>query len=415
MALLVHWLLLLAASYTASVTTTPAAQNATTTSSLSRAWLLPRLPPAAAAAPGPPPHHQLLAAAAAPPAVETGALRCSSFYDFFMVPHYSLYYNTTFEEIASWMNCPSFGVSAGTVAFSNQLWQAGHQQRMLWKVADTAIWTYPCHYVQCGTVAKSGLVDGWEKLVDAMVATVKTLPDYAARTEGWNLGDELLAEGIPLANVSAVARRIRQQFGVKTFIYWNETPFAFDKNASLPDQPCTGAARCAASPDPHGCCLNGPGGVPSDFDVSVAFRVPSCHQSQSCLRQHHAHSLYELCLQAISVDVYGGELSRLTGLPDPNSTCPDAAKEATCVFDYLRRSVYPHLSPTQRVYVVPGTYGAAGCLMEATAAGRGVVLKKLCTGDAAAKAQTDRVLTAKFELYWELAVKDPLVIGECNS
>ena len=53
--------------------------------------------------------------------------------------------------------------------------------------------------------------------------------------------------------------------------------------------------------------------------------------------------------------------------------------------------------------------------MEATAAGRGVVLKKLCTGDAAAKAQTDRVLTAKFELYWELAVKDPLVIGECNS
>ena len=49
--------------------------------------------------------------------------------------------------------------------------------------------------------------------------------------------------------------------------------------------------------------------------------------------------------------------------------------------------------------------------MEATAAGRGVVLKKLCTGDAAAKAQTDRVLTAKFELYWELATRDSRIIG----
>ena len=167
------------------------------------------------------------------------------------------------------MNCPSFGPSPGTIKFADQLWQAGHRQRTLWKVADTAIWTYPCSKVHCDRVAMSGLVEGWEKLVDAMVATVKTLPDYANRTEGWNLGDELLAEvpligsehctaklarplnldmqGIPLVNVTAVARRIRQQFGVaKTFIYWNETPYAFTRNASLPNQPCTGTARCAA-------------------------------------------------------------------------------------------------------------------------------------------------------------------------
>ena len=55
---------------------------------------------------------------------------------------------------------------------------------------------------------------------------------------------------------------------------------------------------------------------------------------------------------------------------------------------YLKESVYPHLSAEQRVFVVPGTYASK-----------------------APDAATDQVLTAKFDLYWELAVKDPMVIG----
>jgi hypothetical protein len=130
------------------------------------------------------------------------------------------------------------------------------------------------------------------------------------------------------------------------------------------------------SPDPHGCCLNGPGGVPSDFD-------------------------------AVSVDMYAGTLG-LDGLPDPNSTCPEPTREAHCVFDYLRKSVYPHLRPSQKVFVVPGTYGSVGCFTESTVFGP----QQICTGGAAAQAATDHILTAKFNLYWELAVKDPTVIGE---
>ena len=84
----------------------------------------------------------------------------------------------------------------------------------------------------------SGLVDGWETIIDDMVATVKQqTPDYATRTAGFDLGDELLAEGTPLANVTAVARRSRAQFGAKTFVYLNENSYAFTASVSLP-APC---------------------------------------------------------------------------------------------------------------------------------------------------------------------------------
>lgn len=76
--------------------------------------------------------------------INTGSLRCFSFYDFFLIPHYEAYYNTSFESIAAWMNCPSFGATNETISFANQLWDSGHRQYILWKLADTNIWTYPC-------------------------------------------------------------------------------------------------------------------------------------------------------------------------------------------------------------------------------------------------------------------------------
>ncbi len=168
----------------------------------------------------------------------------------------------------------------------------------------------------------SGLVEDWEQIVDNYMDLVQTMPDYATRTFGWNLGDELLGEGVPLANVTAVAQRIRARFGPKTFIYWNETPMAFTPGPNG-TQPCTGAARCAATTDPAGCCLNQAGGVPAVFD-------------------------------AVSIDMYAGTLQR-NGLPDPNSTCSNPTHEADCVFAYMRRYVYPHISASQRVFVVPGS------------------------------------------------------------
>lgn len=76
------------------------------------------------------------------------------------------YGNTTIEEIATRMNCPSIGAVdangslSDALAFADKLWRAGHRQWPLWRVADTQIWTYPCSKVECGTVVISGLVDG---------------------------------------------------------------------------------------------------------------------------------------------------------------------------------------------------------------------------------------------------------------
>ena len=180
------------------------------------------------------------AAGTAAPAIETGALRCISFYDFYLDPRRAAGYNTTFEDIATWMNCPSFGATPQTVAFASRLWAAGHRQWMLWKVEDTGIWTDPCSKLDCGKVAMSGLVGDWEHRLDRMIATVKTMPHFANRTFGFNLGDELLGEGVPLANLTAVARRIRSTFGHPTFIYWNEAGSVFWP-------PTNGTAGCAVS------------------------------------------------------------------------------------------------------------------------------------------------------------------------
>ena len=302
-----------------------------------------------------------------PPApVATGSLRFFSFFDFYMVPHYTAYYNTSFEEISTWLSTPSFTPDNGSIAFANQLWAAGHKMQPLWKVADTQIWTYPCSKVECGSVAMDGLVEDWEEIVDDMVATIKQqMPDYAARTAGFDLGDELLAEGTPLANVTAVARRIREQFasggGGHVFVYLNENSYAFSPGPT-PNLTCFGGTRCAAAAGLAGvgCCLNGPDGVPPEID-------------------------------AISIDLYADILQPATGLPDPNSTCPHPVLEADCVFKFLKSRVFPHLHhPTQKVFVVPGLYG---------------------DDDMLARADTDTMLTSKFNRFWELAVKEPLVVG----
>ena len=295
------------------------------------------------------------------PPIATGGLRCFSFFEFYLHDSYISLYggNTSWQEIASWMNCPSFGpvFANGSIsdamALSEQLWSSGHKQWPLWKVADTQIYTYPCSKVACGSVAMSGLVPDWEARIDAMVAIIKTMPDYAARTVGFDLGDELLADGTTLANVTAVVRRIRAQWSSDagedvgasglTF-YLNENGFPFDKGDT--GLPCRGSSRCAASPDPlHGCCLNGPEGVPSEIDW-------------------------------ISVDDYAGTCSPgpkgACTLAKLGSPCPHPPTDARCscwgippeqeasgLFAYLRKSVYPHLNAAQRVFVVPGIFGSA--------------------------------------------------------
>ena len=146
--------------------------------------------------------------------------------------------------------------------------------------------------------------------------TVADLDHYSneskAVTKGFFLGDnELFTScGTPLANLStAVAQLIRDRFGQGVFIYTNDDGSAFDPPPLGIPGLCGASVRCAADGARRNCCLSGPRGVPTLLDV-------------------------------ISIDMYGGTINR-SGLREQH--CPDAAREADCVFDYLEKSVYPVL------------------------------------------------------------------------
>eukprot|EP01043_Picozoa_sp_COSAG02_P032731 COSAG02_NODE_2201_length_9535_cov_20.999364_5_plen_396_part_00 len=283
-----------------------------------------------------------------------GSLRWMSFYNFWDNPAYQ--WNLT--AAAEFINLPTMDIVAVEIQTWARLWAAGSHTEIMWNVEGTGIFTCPCNKIDCSKVAMSGLVVGWEQRLGTAFDTIESLDHYSnlskAVTKGFFLGDELLTScGTPLANLTAVAQLIRDRFGSSVFIYTNEDGRAFDPPPVGVAGRCAASLRCAADGTRRDCCLSGPMGVPTLFD-------------------------------AISIDIYGGTINQ-SGLPD--RYCPDAAREADCVFDYLEKSVYPKLNPRQNVWIVPGLYGAK------------------------ADDATDDLLVRKLDLYWERAVKDRRVIG----
>ena len=243
-------------------------------------------------------------------------------------------------------------------------WSAGRPQDIMWNVEGTGIFTLPCSRVDCTKVTSTGLADGWEATLDNALTHIHSLswcgavPHDACRdaTKAFFLGDELLGEGTPTANVSAVAARVKASFP-DALVYTNAQTDAF--------RPGTGGAPCAGSARCHGiggasCCYTG--GLPASID-------------------------------AVSVDIYTGPLVGQSGEPrNLSSICPHSAwqtfeAEADCVFEFYRTTVYPLMAPRQKVFVVPGTFGAM------------------------ADRDTDEVLVRKFDRYWELAAADARVVG----
>eukprot|EP01052_Picozoa_sp_SAG31_P042206 SAG31_NODE_6630_length_1944_cov_2.072629_2_plen_236_part_00 len=214
--------------------------------------------------------------------------------------------------------------------------------------------------LDCTKKAMSGLKPNWEQLLDASIANVKLLPGAETATVAWFLGDELMGEGIPLANLTAVARRIKQQWGFSTFVYTNGELSNFLTTSGQPasaSEPCANSLRCAAGRGlPGGCCMSE---VPPEIDF-------------------------------LSFDFYSGPLVDQHGRMR-NSTspfyCPEIAAEADCVGKFLRETVYPKLHQHQRVFVVPGLFGVN------------------------ADASTDDALVRKFSKYWELATADKRIVG----
>ena len=184
------------------------------------------------------------------------------------------------------------------------------------------------------------------------------VPAHRDRTvfRAFFLGDELLGEGTPTANLSAVAARVKASFP-DALVYANEQTLAF--------MPGVGSAPCAGSPRCHGvagasCCYTA--GLPASID-------------------------------AVSVDIYTGPLVDQSGRQrNLSQYCPSSAwqtfeAEADCVLEFYRARVYPRLSPRQQTFVVPGTFGTD------------------------ADDATDQMLVRKFERFWDLAAADPRVIG----
>lgn len=261
---------------------------------------------------------------------------------------------------------PSMAEGAVEAKFRTKQWAALNGSRfVLWNVEALGVWYLPCQFVNCAVVARSGLIDGWEKRLDDGTSSIKALPDFAQITVGFFLGDELIQSGIPVANLTAVARRIKLQYALPTMVYTNEDGSCWttaEGKVPLDGEPCLAAARCAAAGPAgsdarnRGCCMTGPGGTPPELD-------------------------------AVSIDMYSpaegcGNSSIWAGSGPCNASanlyyCPDPTKEADCLLKYYQTAVYPTLNDKQRAFFVPGLFGPA-------------------VDDAA-----DEILTKKFELYWQ--------------
>ena len=319
----------------------------------------------------------LLAAALALLAPARPAVTWFSFYDFWLDtalerPPYSF----NFSQAARFINLPTVDLGANLQDWKNfARWRAlGGTLDVMWDVEKAGVFAPPCAVVDCSRVARSGLAPGWEAKLDHAIAEVKaleygTMPSWSTvnvSTRAWFLGDELLENGVPMANLTAVARRIKQRWApAPTKVYLNMCMPSYVDAADRPSSPsstCTGAARCAGGRGvPGGCCLDGM--LPEEIDY-------------------------------ISFDFYSGALVDQQGKPAVTTNksspfyCPTVAGEAACVSSMLRTYIYPKLHPHQKAFVVPGLFGSK-------------------PGDPA----EDAGLVAKFENYWSMASADERVVG----
>ena len=246
------------------------------------------------------------------PAPVGGAVTWFSFYDFWIDTDLEKPpYNFNFSQAAQFINLPTVDLGANLQDWKNfARWQGlGGTLDVMWDVEKAGVFTPPCAVVDCSKVERSGLAEGWEAKLDHAIIEAKaleygTVPSWSTvniSTRAWFLGDELLENGIPIANLTAVARHIKKQWGAPTKVYanlcmpsfidaanqvrtaafslatvpltlltpWHRTRYPHADGAvpqpSSPSSTCTGAARCAGGRGmPGGCCLDGM--LPAEID-----------------------------------------------------------------------------------------------------------------------------------------------------
>lgn len=200
------------------------------------------------------------------------------------------------------------------------------------------------------------LTADWESAAADAIATLRPLVEDGSIT-GLMLGDELVCSGLPLANLSALASRLRA--GLHSA---NEVGFFLYTNECFPADitHCHTAADCAAS-SAWGAGHTGGGPATCRADASLP---PSLHGY--CM----AAVWPELpaALDFLSLDAYD---------------VGDA--EYTRVDNLLNRYIFPLLQPHQKAWIVPGLYGRNGTQDNETAL-----------------AETDALLVQKLAAYWAL-------------
>ena len=166
------------------------------------------------------------------PAPVGGAVTWFSFYDFWIDTDLEKPpYNFNFSQAAQFINLPTVDLGANLQDWKNfARWQGlGGTLDVMWDVEKAGVFTPPCAVVDCSKVERSGLAEGWEAKLDHAIIEAKaleygTVPSWSTvniSTRAWFLGDELLENGIPVANLTAVARHIKKQWGAPTKIYAN--------------------------------------------------------------------------------------------------------------------------------------------------------------------------------------------------
>ena len=296
-----------------------------------------------------------------------GAITWFSFYDFWLdtsmeAPPFSF----NFSQAAQFINLPTVDLGLGNGGCHNFSWwqsEFGGSVNVMWDVEKAGIFTPPCAQVDCSKVKMSGLAAGWQAKLDKAMEEVKalefgTMPSWSTvniTTRAWFLGDELLENGIPIANLSAVARHIKQKWGAPTLIYANICGASYidaNNQPSSPGSTCTGAARCAGGEDmPGGCCLDTM--LPAEIDYISFVRAPTQSIGSRPLRCSRA---FMLNLLGGLQDFYSGSLVNQQGKPQANASspfyCPKVEGEAACVSRMLKKFIYPKLHPHQKAFVV---------------------------------------------------------------
>jgi hypothetical protein len=188
-------------------------------------------------------------------------------------------YNFNFSQASQFINLPTVDLGVNLQDWQNfARWKGlGGSLNVMWDVEKASAFTVPCALVDCTKVKMSGLAPDWRHKLDHAMAEVKaitfgTMPTWSTvnvTTQAWFLGDELVEGGVvsdgqlplmslyltvffshshicsvgcvaqssavwlttherpqPWANLSAVARYIKHQWGAPTKIYGASQQFS---------------------------------------------------------------------------------------------------------------------------------------------------------------------------------------------